>query len=116
MGKTKISAKQKAYSASIAQSRVNPKLKLRKDTGVRRWDPTKEILKGDTIAKAVWECLLNGDSEGAIEMILIYLDVVNQARMLKKSPSSRPVAFHGLRSKNPTIKTLAKLIHEMHPS
>jgi probable addiction module antidote protein len=77
----------------------------------REWSPTKEILDSDNLAKAVAECLLNNDPEGVLEVIQIYLETVNMTKVAKKSSLSRATLYHSLKNKNPTIKTLAKLIH-----
>lgn len=63
------------------------------------------------IGRAIWECLKNEDPEGVIEMIKIHLDAVNKVQAAKKAALPKTTLYHSLRSKNPTIKTLAKLVH-----
>lgn len=63
------------------------------------------------IGQAIWECLKNGDSEGVVEVIQIYLDAVNKTEIAKETKMARSTMYHTFKSKNPTIKTLAKLIH-----
>ncbi len=100
MAKTKTSQKPK-------KSLSNTK----KTANYREWSPSKEILDPNTLAKAVAECLLNNDPEGVLEMIEIYLETANMVKIAKKSHLSRATLYHSLKHKNPTIKTLAKLIH-----
>lgn len=80
-------------------------------TNCRTWSPTEEILDANNLAKAVAECLLNDDPEGVMEVIGIYLQTVNRVQASKKSKLSRATMYNALKHKNPTIKTLAKLIH-----
>ena len=53
-------------------------MKIKKGTGVRRSNPREELLDEELIGRAIWECLRNGDSEGAIKVIRIYLEALNQ--------------------------------------
>lgn len=86
-------------------------MKLKKNTGIRESNPTEELLDEELIGRAVWECLKEGDSEGVIEVIRIYLEAVNKTEIARESSMARSTMYHTLKSKNPTIKTLAKLVH-----
>jgi DNA-binding phage protein len=86
-------------------------MKLKKDTGIRQSNPTEELLNEELIGRAIWECLKNGDSEGVIEVISIYLEAVNKTQVAKENHMARSTMYHTLKSKNPTVKTLAKLVH-----
>lgn len=86
-------------------------MKLKKNTGIRQSNPTEELLNEELIGRAIWECLKNGDSEGVIEVIGIYLEAVNKTQVAKESDIARSTMYHTLKSKNPTVKTLAKLVH-----
>lgn len=77
------------------------------------WSPTKEILDPNNLARAVAECLLHNDPDGVVEVIQIYLETVNMVQLAKKSELSRATLYHAFKNKNPTIKTLAKVIHAM---
>ncbi len=48
-------------------------------TGCRVWSPTEEILNTVNLEKAVMECLLNRDYNGAHEMLSIYLEAVKRS-------------------------------------
>lgn len=100
MAKTKTSRMQKKSAKSF-----------NKLSTCREWNPTKEILDPKNLAKAVAECLLNNDPEGVVEMIEIYLETVNIVKLSKKSHIPRATLYNSLKRKNPTIKTLAKIIH-----
>ncbi|MCP5469250.1 MAG: hypothetical protein H7A36_01935 [Chlamydiales bacterium] len=79
--------------------------------GVSRYNPTKALLDEDRIGRAIWECLKNGDSEGVIEIIKIHLEACNKAQLASEADLPKTTLYHAFRSKNPTIKTLAKLVH-----
>ena len=83
-------------------------MKLRKNTGVRESNPREELLDEELIGRAVWECLKDGDSEGVIEVIQTYLNAFSKTLISKETSTARS---HTLKSKNPTVKTLAKLVH-----
>ena len=103
MAKAKTSQKQEKYSGK--------RLKVRDDANLIPYDPVKEILDENFIGKAVMECLSNNDPEGVMEVIGIYLRALEKVRFLEASQVPKSTLYHSLRSKNPTIKTLAKLVH-----
>lgn len=80
-------------------------------SGCQEWHPTKELLDTKRVGAAIMQCLINNDPEGAMKIIEIYLNTVNRVQMAKKSRIPRSTLYHSLKNKNPTIKTLAKLIH-----
>jgi DNA-binding phage protein len=86
-------------------------MRLKKNTGLRESNPTEELLNEELIGRAVWECLKEGDSEGVIEVISIYIEAMNKTEVAKESSMARSTMYHTLKNKNPTIKTLAKLVH-----
>jgi probable addiction module antidote protein len=86
-------------------------MKLKRGTGIRESNPTEELLDEELIGRAIWECLKDGDSEGVIEVISIYLEATNKTQVAKETSMARSTMYHTLKSKNPTIKTLAKLVH-----
>jgi len=74
-------------------------------------NPTEELLDEELFGRAIWECLKEGDSEGVIEVIRAYLQAANKTEIARKSSMARSTMYHTLKGKNPTIKTLAKLVH-----
>lgn len=97
--------------ATASKDTQNKALRIKKDANIDSYDPTQVLLDEEKIGRAIWECLKDGDSEGVIEVIQIYLKAVNKTRLAKEAHLSKTTIYHALRSKNPTIKTLAKLIH-----
>lgn len=72
---------------------------------------TKRLLDERFIAEAVWECLKNNDPQGVVEIIETHLEVVNKVKAAQATALSRATMYHALKGKNPTIKTLAKLVN-----
>lgn len=75
------------------------------------YDPIKELTDENFIGKAILECLVNNDPEGVMEVIGIYLNALEKTEFVQKSHVPKSTLYHSLKSKNPTIKTLAKLMH-----
>lgn len=82
-----------------------------KHSDLREYSPTRNILNINKVGAGIMECLLKNDPEGAMEIIKIYLETVNRVQMAKKSHIPRSTLYHSLKNKNPTIKTLAKIVH-----
>jgi DNA-binding phage protein len=104
MAKTKTLQKQKKSLESTSNH------KLKSGTGITPYSPTEEILQGDLIGRAIVECLRNNDPEGVMEVISIYLNTLNRVKTAQQANIPRSTLYHSLKYKNPTIKTLAKII------
>lgn len=109
MDKIKISVRQRPSAKSI-QIKKNLR-SIKPGLDVDRYDPTKALLDEERIGRAIWECLKEGDSEGVIEIIQIHLEACNMSRLSKEAHLSKTTLYHSFRSKNPTIRTLAKIVH-----
>lgn len=59
---------------------------------------------------------MNNDPEGVIEVVKIHLNAVNKVKSAKKADLSRSTLYHSLRTKNPTLRTLAKIMHASSPA
>ncbi len=88
-----------------------PKLHLKKGAKVVKHHPLKTLLNEKLIAQVFWECLKENDPEGAMEVIAIHLNAVNKVHLAEEADLPRLTIYHSLKSKNPTLKTVAKLIH-----
>lgn len=105
MAKTKTLLRRKKSSENT------PKLRLKKGVKLSKHDPFKALLDEKLIAQAFWECLKDNDPEGAMEIINAHLNALNKVQFAKESEISRSTVYHSMRSKNPTLRTVAKLIH-----
>lgn len=85
--------------------------KMKRKKNARAYSPTQELLDENFIAMAVWECLKNNDPEGVVEIIETHLEIVNKVKASQSNDLSRSTLYHALKGKNPTIKTLAKLVN-----
>jgi hypothetical protein len=92
----KTSIKQKGSSKNI--------VKLKKNTGIVEFSPTMELLDEDFIGRAILDCLKSNDPEGVAEVIQAYL----YAKSKVSDGLYVPYEFKG---KNPTLKTLARIVH-----
>jgi DNA-binding phage protein len=105
MAKTKTSKKQPAYLEKLA------KRDLDKVKGLTRSHPLKELVDPQMTALAILECLQNNDPDGVMEIIAIYLEAVNKAKLRQEANLPRSTLYSSLKHKNPTIKTLAKIMY-----
>lgn len=105
MGKIKISRKRQR---SLARSK---KSDLDRVPGLSRSNPLKELIDPKQTALAIFECLQNNDPEGAMEMIAIYLDALNKANLRKQTELPKSTMYSALKHRNPTIRTLAKIMY-----
>ena len=120
MDKTKMSQKQKASSLKASKSKEKRKMKkkpqqtiivLREDAKVSEHDPMPYLLDTNKMGAAIMECLIENDTEGALEVLENYLDAVNRTQFLKKAKIPRSTAYNMFKGRNPTLKTLAKIMH-----
>lgn len=84
-------------------------IKLKKKP--REYDPLKDLLDETLIANAVWDCLKENDPDGVIEILEAHLRVKNKSKLSRDFALPRTTFYHAFRSKNPTLHTLAKLVH-----
>lgn len=87
------------------------RLRLKKGVKLSKHDPFKTLLDEKLIAQAFWECLKENDPEGAMEVINAHLNALNKMQFAKESEIARSTMYHSMKSKNPTLRTVAKLIH-----
>ena len=106
MGKTMTSKK---HAGSSPKRKI--KLKLGDFDAVKRIHPLKDLADPNQTAAAVFECLTNNDPEGAMEMIEIYLEAINKTTLMRKTHLPKSTMYSAFRHRNPTIKTLAKIMY-----
>ena len=99
--KTSIRRKKFTKSGSMNKFKKQP----------REYDPKKDLLDEELIAKAVWECLKENDPEGVIEILEAHISAKNKSQIAKAHDLPRTTLYHAFKSKNPTLHTLAKLVH-----
>lgn len=87
------------------------KVILREDTGITELNLTKDLLDINKMGAAIMECLIENDTDGVMEILEGYLYAVNKTRFLKNANVPKTTFYNFIKSKNPTIKTLAKIMH-----
>ena len=65
----------------------------------------------DLIGKTIIQCLKNNDPDGVMKVISEYILTFNKTQIAKHASIPRTTLYHSLRCKNPTVKTLAKLVY-----
>ena len=84
---------------------------LKDDANLKEYDPIKNLLDVNKIGAAVMQCLIENDTEGVLEIIENYLYALNKTQFLKEANVPRSTLYNFFRRRNPTIKTLAKILH-----
>jgi DNA-binding phage protein len=79
---------------------------------VAKWHIEDDFLDTTKVGAALLECLVDNDTETFIEIIDSYLRI-NKLQVAKNAQLSRSTVQLALsKSGNPTLKTLAKIVHE----
>ncbi len=86
-------------------------LRLEDFDGIKKeHNPSEYLTNTDNIGKAIVECLENNDPEGVMEIISIYLEALNKSKISQVNALHRQTMYSALKHRNPTVKTLAKLM------
>lgn len=111
MDKITTFRKLRKSSGSTRKRKMKNELKLKKNAPVTVVSATERLLDEKFIAQAIWECLKNNDPEGVVEVIEAHLEIVNKVKAAQHAKLSRATMYNAFKGKNPTIKTLAKLVN-----
>src|SRR5262245_24115231 len=87
---------------------------LREDANITEVDPIANLLDPDLIGSAIMQCLIENDPEGVMEIIGDHLYALNKSKFLREADVPRSTMYQLLKQKNPTIKTLAKIMYATH--
>lgn len=104
MDKKKTSKKQGASSIKDM-----PIVKLKDSVKTVKHDPTKNLKDPELIAQALAECLLNGEKEEFIEILLSHWEAKNLKKSLEEVGLSRRTFYAIKKSQNPELETIMKL-------
>jgi DNA-binding phage protein len=85
-----------------------------KDVSVIEVDPIGNLLDPALIGSAIMQCLIENDPEGVMEIIKDHLYALNKSKFLREADVPRSTMYQLLKRKNPTIKTLAKIMYATH--
>jgi DNA-binding phage protein len=103
MDRPKIFNRRKKFTKSGSAT------KLKKQP--REYEPMRDLLNEKLIAKAIWECLKQNDPDGVIEILEAHLSAKNKSALAREHDLPRTTVYHAFKSRNPTLHTLAKLVH-----
>lgn len=87
---------------------------IREDVHITEVDPIANLLDPDLIGSAIMQCLIENDPEGVMEVIEDHLYALNKSKFLREADVPRSTMYQLLKRKNPTIKTLAKIMYATH--
>lgn len=75
------------------------------------FDPVAELLDRTFLGQTIIACLENNDPDGVIDVINTYLELSNKVALAQNARLARSTLYYSLKQKNPTLKTLAKIMH-----
>lgn len=93
------------------RTKETAKITLREDANITEVDPIANLLDPDLIGSAIMQCLIENDPEGVMEIIEDHLYALNKSKFLREADVPRSTMYQLLKRKNPTIKTLAKIMY-----
>lgn len=107
----------KKTSRKRARSSSHERLSRGLKPGIRTipYDPVTKMADTGSIARAVAACLMKGDIDGALSLVITHLEARNIVEALKVVKLSRRTYYQAKTSKNPTIKTFGKMIKAAFP-
>ncbi len=89
-----------------------PALGLNKKQVLQKHRPDRFFKDFDKVGAALFECLVENDTQAFIEILDGYLQV-NKAQAAKKGEMSRSTVQNALsKNGNPTLKTIARIVHD----
>lgn len=107
MGKTKTSKKRNHFSGTEM-----PTVKIKTGVKLSHHDPDKNLKDQDFIAKALFQCLIDGDTKGFKEILQAHLEAINISELAEKAGVGRRTIYEALSPKgNPSLNTLTKILH-----
>jgi probable addiction module antidote protein len=92
-----------------------PQRKLKADADVLSVSSAARLRDQQLIFKALWQCLVEQDIEAFKEVLRGHIEAVNKKELAKRSKTSRRTIYRVLsREGNPTLKSVAKVIHALY--
>ena len=82
-------------------------MKIKKGCGVMPHDPIQQLSDETFIKEVIWQCLRDGDPQGAVEALEEHIMVKN----ISKMDVPRTTVYRALSEKKPTLETFSKILH-----
>ncbi len=91
-----------------------PSLKAKNKKGLKVFNASKRLKDKNYISKALWECLVENDTDGFKEILRAHLELINKDDFAKESGISRRTLFRILSEEgNPTLDNISKIINKL---
>lgn len=100
--------------SSYQVSRTKLIVAMRDDVGIAPFNAAEKLADIKLIGAAIVECMIENNPEGVMEVVESHLEAVNKSKFLKKAGVPRSTMYKVLKMKNPTIKTLSKIMYAAH--
>jgi len=104
MTKTKTSKKREVSSVEDM-----PVVKLKKEVKTSEHDPSTNLGDSEFIAHALAQCLLDGDKEEFMDILLAHWDIKKKAEALDSVDLAKRTFYDLTRTANPRLDTIMKL-------
>jgi DNA-binding phage protein len=113
MGKTKISKKRRVSSIDKL-----PSVKLKAGVKIRSHNPDEKLQDVNFISEALVQCLFEGDIEAFKEIIRAHYESIEVETALKRAGLTKSTYYEAIRPQtgNPSLKTIAKMLHGLKAS
>lgn len=114
MVKTAISERRKiSFSKQKKKIKNDVFLKLNDFEGISKEHiPNDYLSDTKNLGNAIVECLESNDPQGVMEIIEMHLHAINKSELSENKKIHRQTLYSAFKHKNPTIKTLAKIMHD----
>ena len=107
MAKIRISKKPGRFSGTEM-----PTVKLKSGVKLSHHDPDKNLKNKDFVARALFQCLIDGDAKGFKAILQSHLEAVNITELAEKAGIGRRTIYEALSEEgNPSLNTLTKILH-----
>ena len=104
----------KKTSKKRASSSKSTRTKLKFSRGISEFGASKRIKDKRYVSKALWECLLDNDTEGFKGILRAHLELINKEEFAKETGIPRRTLFRMLTpSGNPTLENISKIVHKL---
>lgn len=89
-----------------------PRLKVRNEKNLANFDTQKLFKNKEKVALALFECLVENDTQAFMEILDAFLRI-NRSQVAQNADMARSTVSLAFSNKgNPTLKTIAKMVHE----
>lgn len=96
---------------NMSKKQQTAEVSIKEDSELKEYDPVKNLLDINKMGAAIMQCFIENDTEGVLEIVEDYLYAVNKTQFLKEANVPRSTMYNFFKRRNPTIKTLAKIMH-----